>query len=674
MRMFAISIKRWAVLTAVLCLGTAVQAQKNSSAVALMPYSPVSISDQKGNEWYVEQNGAIQRNSQNPSMISGSMTMQIGGQQFYCQQPMATPDGKEIHMAGAQPYNGIVINRRVRLLEREGGLRYLEEFTNTSGRDILLNVELRHNFNGQAKGYWSDTGRNVTAGLESGETGLLVQPNQTDGKTPALILVVEGAGSKIQTRLSARNPYQLTVVYSLLVPAGQTQSVLHAIGQLPLAANATAEDIKKCFRSFQLGRLLQELPRANRRQVVNLGAGESGQTLASWFPESFWGVTREASDVLVLDAASTLKGRASCRALTVEDRFGKREIPWERVAALAGRRWTQTDTAQVWLRDGQVAMGKVTLEDFKFTLINGAEMTLDLARLDRLVMAALPGEKAPVALDYALLELEDGSRWAFQPTGTLVAGTAWGELTVDWAETVAVAAPQPGVLGHELLLRDGSRLRILPNETPVSLQLRDRGAQTLALHQLRRAITPLAQQVLPDEADEPTQSFVELPAGQRLVGRLTTASLRLLTQSAPLELTPGSLRELRLLRDELTEADAPAQSKRLYHADLWGGGEVTGELENTLVRLEGKGYAWEVPARHLVRVVNPIPIMDNQLMHRLSQLLRQLGDAEWKTREQATIELREMGTLARGSLQEALKGATDPEVVRRLESLLQDLP
>jgi hypothetical protein len=88
--------------------------------------------------------------------------------------------------------------------------------------------------------------------------------------------------------------------------------------------------------------------------------------------------------------------------------------------------------------------------------------------------------------------------------------------------------------------------------------------------------------------------------------------------------------------------------------------------------VEGRGFVWDIPARQLRRLVNPIPVTDNSLMRRIGQLIQDLGHEQWKTRESATTALRELGPLARGSLQEALKSATDAEVARRLEELLQD--
>jgi hypothetical protein len=63
----------------------------------LVPYSPSSRVDKQGNEWNLEQNGMVNRpNSGTPSILSGCGTLMIGNQQFYTNQPMSTPDGKEV--------------------------------------------------------------------------------------------------------------------------------------------------------------------------------------------------------------------------------------------------------------------------------------------------------------------------------------------------------------------------------------------------------------------------------------------------------------------------------------------------------------------------------------------------------------------------------------------------
>jgi hypothetical protein len=124
---------------------------------------------------------------------------------------------------------------------------------------------------------------------------------------------------------------------------------------------------------------------------------------------------------------------------------------------------------------------------------------------------------------------------------------------------------------------------------------------------------------------------------------------------------------------ELREAEEEAQGRpRVFEADLWGGGVVRGPLQAELLPVEGEGFRWDLPVRQVVRLVNPVPVADSTLMRRIGQLIQELGHDQWKVRETATTALREMGPLAHAGMREMLKSATDAEVVRRLEELLQD--
>jgi hypothetical protein len=221
------------------------------------------------------------------------------------------------------------------------------------------------------------------------------------------------------------------------------------------------------------------------------------------------------------------------------------------------------------------------------------------------------------------------------------------------------------VLGGLLCLRDGTRVRALPQAGKVKLKTKSLGEQEIDLADMRRLITPLVTTVS-DEDSEPATSFLELAGEQRVVARVTAATLTLLTEGGPLSLSPGSIRELR----DVSEDEGAAV--RVFEADLWGGGIVKGTLENDLVHAEGRGLSWDIPSRQLVRMSNPVPVTDHTLMRRIGQLIQDLGHEQWKTREAASTALRELGPLARASLQEPMKSATDAEVVRRLEELMQD--
>jgi len=645
------------------CL-TAALAQQPPQA-ATVPYTPAIITDKKGGEWFIEQNGGLQRNSSGASMLGNCMMLQLGSQQFYSPQPMVTADGREIVMSSPQPMNGVSITRRINVLEREGGLRYVEEFTNTTTRDLTLTVEIRHGFNNQAKGFFSDTGRGFKDPLQLGESGILALPGTDDANAPAVLLTLCAPGVSTPPRVTLRNSYQVSVLHTLTLPAGQSAALVHGIAQIKLSPGVKPEEAAKACRFFAMPRLTRGLPKATLKMAVNLEVKTGSRGLAAWFPEALWGVVPESTDLLVLDASSRLRGRASARSAGMTCALGKVEVPWDSLAAVTGGQHSQERRSWLWLRDGQRWSGALDLPGLKFSLSSGAD--LELSNPPKLILAK-PLEATPPPTTHALLELWSGDRIAFVVAGSFDCDTPWGRQTVAWADVVTLTAPESWTLGGLLQLQDGTRLRVMPVLGNVTLNTKSFGPQPFDLsQQMRHVITPLAAKMPEDDA-EPAASFVDLSADQLLVGRVTT-TLTLNTHEGSFPLAPNNIRELR----DITEYDDVERGPRRFQADLWGGGSLTGSLRIGTLRVEGRGHAWEVPTRHLLRLVNPVPVTASALMRRIGQLIQELGNAEWKTRERASTELREMGALARGSLQEALKTATDAEVTRRLEELLAAL-
>ena len=88
------------------------------------------MKDDLGNEWNIQQNGALGKT--NNSLMTGGMTLQIGGQQFYNYQPLMTLDGLEYVLDNNQQNIGLVVTRRVRLVKADGVVRYLESIENPS--------------------------------------------------------------------------------------------------------------------------------------------------------------------------------------------------------------------------------------------------------------------------------------------------------------------------------------------------------------------------------------------------------------------------------------------------------------------------------------------------------------------------------------------------------------
>ena len=110
-----------------------------------------------------------------------------------------------------------------------------------------------------------------------------------------------------------------------------------------------------------------------------------------------------------------------------------------------------------------------------------------------------------------------------------------------------------------------------------------------------------------------------------------------------------------------------------FRADVWGGGHITGELQELVVPVQTTRGALKVPVRDLVDVHVPTPIVPEVLRVRLRELVRDLGHPDWEKREAATIALAELGELAKSALERVVRETKDPEVERRARRLLDKL-
>lgn len=624
----------------------------------MLPYSPGMTSDSKGHEWYVEQNGSLQRQGDSPSMIGSCAALQIAGQTFYSQQAQVTPDGREMRMTSPQAMGGVNVTRTLTLMDSEGALRYVEELTNTTARDLSLSVELRHGFGGSAREVVSDLGRAFKDGLTDQESGIAGLPQDAEGGTPALLILARSPRSMLPLKIRVQNKYQVSITCLLTLAAGETCALVHALAQVDLPPSADAARLARAFAPLRLDKLAKSLPKSVLKTAVNLGGPAFSLNVDAWFPKDCWGMTPAGSDQLAFGKGSLLKGRVEADSIGWRRGNHTLQLPRERVAAVSGPAFTGEGRSWIWLRDGQRWLGSAERPEWKFVLNNSAE--LPVKNLDRLVFARSSDEwSKPEGL---LVELATGERLSVAPSGDVALKSEWGRLVTPWAGLLACQKPER-TEGGLFLLRSGSRVRAWFESPRLKVKTTEWGEQEIAAEELCRLIAPAAQM----EEEEPVLSYLDLVEDQRLVGRVTASTLTLLTEAGPLTLSPSVIREMRQVEEEDAEA-AP----RVFEADLWGGGVVRGPLQTEVLPVEGDGFRWELPVRQVVRLVNPVPVTDATLMRRIGQLIQDLGHDQWKVREAATNALREMGPLAHTGLREALKSATDAEVVRRLEELLQD--
>ena len=100
------------------------------------------------------------------------------------------------------------------------------------------------------------------------------------------------------------------------------------------------------------------------------------------------GIQRGNADILALGGETRIMGAAACVRAGMATRFGPVSVPFEKVAAVFGKR--RAGRARIYLRDGRTFTGELDLEGLRFTMNSGPTMELDAEALDVLVLRSLP--------------------------------------------------------------------------------------------------------------------------------------------------------------------------------------------------------------------------------------------------------------------------------------------
>ncbi len=662
-------------------------------AVAVTPLSPAQqrgseklvpgifqqLSDDFGNEWNIQQNGVLGRTTN--SLMSGGLVLQIANNQFYNYQPFMTEDGLEFVLDNNQQNIGLEITRRIRLVEDDGLVRYLEIITNPTATTATSIVELRSNLGARFTGFYSDRGRRNPATLEKREEGIVVLP-KTKGQK-ALAFGLGSAKAGLKPTITHQNEYQLNFHFPITLAPGATTVLMHTVAQVDVPDALDAKTLGKTFRDAALGRQMDTVPPEFRRSIANFsGNGAFGEAslLASSSLESL-GVEPSRTDVLALGDRTRLVGQASAASVRVSTPHGDTEIPFEKVSALTGG----GGRGRVFLRDGQVLSGEIEAQGLRFTMPSGANLELASGSLDRLVRRTAPGDGDWGDGVIALLETYQGDRIALREGGRspqFHCVTPWGAVTFPLDEILWLSPPEDEPVGHHVAFRDGSRFFGFLGGGDTTVETALFGTRTFPFGEIRSILTRSAIAAAAAQEDNPPdlgsgwsggRPGVVLTGGQRLIGQIAADSIGAITSAELLELPPDTIRRLHNLESETGSEGAASPAGPTFEIDLWGGGLIACQLREAVLPIRVRSQIWRVPVGDVVEIVAPLPQMSDASRQRIGELIRQLGSADWEARDAATEELATFGFMAKPLLNEAIRTNPDPEVIRRAERLVDEI-
>lgn len=659
----------------------------------LVPAAVNVITDKQGNSWNIEQNGTLGRVGN--SMVNSGLTLLINNQQFYTYQPMMTADGSEYVLLNRPNSSlpGLQVLRRIRVMEREGALRFLEVLTNGNAGPVTISVALRTNFSGNYKTYLTDQGNSGVSSLGQREGAILVTPGSNQSNRAFLFTLCD-PGSPVKPSISSQNKYGLTFQYNLTIPAGQTVAIAHAVAQLPTPREFDRQGLARVFRPVSLDRLISTIPREFRPLLVNDGGDRdlSVGALLSRSPVDALGVDRGRRDVLALGDRTRLVGSATCGSFRLTTAHGEADLPFESIAAVAGGNRGRRDLSRVYLRDGQVFSGEIAVEDLRFSMASGGRMNLEISSLDRLARAKADRDGDWGAEVAAMIETHGGDRLAAEVGAppSFEGMTPWGPLAFTLDDILWLAPMEDEPVGHYVEFKDGTRCYLFLGGPPLKLRIGVFGEGELETAQIRSIVTRTALERAKAAAKQgggkpfsdlesevtaapPTlRPYVLAAGGQRIVGELGEASLHVLTHSETVPIAPGEIR--RLLNLTAAEGLRPDAAGPVFQIELWGGGVLSGYLAESDLEMQVRGASWRLPLSDVRELITPVPRLTEGAQQDIARLIRELGADEWQMREKATEELESFGFIAQSILREELRTNPDPEVRRRLERVLLAIP
>ena len=655
----------------------------HSSAVAeeLVPGVYTPVTDASGTMWTIQQNGILGKGAD--GLITGGMVLMVNNVQFYAAKPMMSVDTGAFVLENTQVSIALDVTRRVRVQSKEGFVRYLDTFANPSALPAIVQVELRSNLGGRFTGVYTDRGRKVAGTLEKRETGVIAIPKNATHK--AAVITASTTRATVKPRVVIQNDFQLSLHYQLEIPAGGEVSLLHAISAVATPEDTESKTLSPIFRKLALPRIERFLPRGMRSGIVNLrsksgGTGIAGSLLA--LPLDALGVEAGKQDTLAVGERTRLFGKASCAGFAVSTTYGRAEIPFDQVAALVGPKDGRQGRAI--LRDGQVLVGDLEAEDLGFTLPSGTRIAIEADRLDRLVCRAAESDNTWATQTAVLAELGNGARIALTDSFPLSVATRWGELDIPGNELLWVVPDEERAVGRRVTLADGTTFYGYLNGSAVGVPavLFDKidGVQIFP-SDVRALITKSGRSRIQKSEDadglKSAGGETRLPprrvtlAGQQVfAASLASQSLDVLTGGDLIQIPPSTIRSLKNVTEEFGDEDAGA----VFELSLWGGSTVVGGLRASTVPVRIRGREWLVPTSDLLEASAPAPQVSDASRTKIASLIRQLASDAWREREAATAELAEFGYLAQPVLEEVRSTTQDPEVRRRVDSILEDLP
>lgn len=314
------------------------------------------------------------------------------------------------------------------------------------------------------------------------------------------------------------------------------------------------------------------------------------------------GVSRDAKDHLALDRDTRIDGNFKTAAAKIlRGGFAVPVLPAQ-LAAVSGGAGKGREH-RLYLRDGSVLAGRVTLDGARFSGAGVGEVSVDVDSLDHIILRRDDAADGKVAKAAGLLLTARGEMLclASLPGAPLSLRTASGALALPWGDISAIRERTTLDPGFVVTLKDGSRASGLPDFHDVTFKLTT-GEQWQSAAELSGCVTSLddAEKLTSQEKSDdakPGGGWCETTQGSVWAGHLAKGEVRF---EAAAGMTSVKTDEIKAVR-RASSSNAPGASA-MYEIELSAGQKLRGRFVTAPVRWQRGDQVIEMPWSQVVEI------------------------------------------------------------------------
>ena len=531
------------------------------------PTNVGTTTDKLGNRWVLTTSGTLDRGTL-PIRRGLSYYLQIDGRSYSFNSSSSrtsstSKNSKTPEQKPAEPPPGLKDDARfifrfpdevgfewiryVRPDGERGGMRFLDVLKNTSQQPRAIRVRCDNEMDVPNSDYFQ--GATTDRGeIISGENSNL--PEETAGVmlhfspdfSPALPFFLFGRPREPWISERRQEGYQLRLEYSGTLDPGKRAIFVHWV-----AGRGTKEKGKpeKAFEKFiSAGHLVDPgVPKDWVPDVINFSkdAFESASPTAPASGVKLvkldqlcrrLGTVRDDKDHLVLDRDSKIEGELKAAKLTLNRNGFPIPIPVENIAAISGGAGKGREH-RVFLRDGSVLAGRVSLEGARFISKGVGEVALNVDSLDQLVLRTSlfgDGKLDDVVAGVAKTNRGEVLYLSSLPAKPLPGRTSVGVIEIPWSDITSIrerSNPDPCFV---LSLKDGSRVICLPGfqDTAFRLSNGEDWQAATEMNGYTASAADLEALLAPEkEEDKPAGGWCEMTRGTVWAGHAAEGELQI---------------------------------------------------------------------------------------------------------------------------------------------------